>query len=65
MTCKWCVLDNGNYDMSLICCKVRYLMHEHRKEVRRLWIERWKKKHGEKEGEAIKAELLKRWKEKV
>ena len=64
MNCKWCALDNGNYDMSLICCKVRYLLQEPRKEVRRAWLDRWAKKYGSEDVEAVKAELLKRWKEK-
>jgi hypothetical protein len=64
MACPLCELDNGNYLMSNICCRIRFLMTQHDVGNRRGWIDRWAKKYGSADSELLKAEFEKRWKDK-
>lgn len=57
MTCEACERDDGHYSMDRRCCRVRYLLNEPRIEVRRAWLERWEKRVGATEADAIKEEF--------
>lgn len=64
MTCALCEADNGTYSMNLQCCRVRYLLHEPRIDVRRAWLARWTARDGHEVGAALKAEFTRRWADK-
>jgi hypothetical protein len=62
--CQFCEINNGNYDLSQICCRVRFLMGQKDVSSRRGWIERWEKKFGSAQSATLKAEFEKQWKER-
>jgi len=64
MTCHWCETDNGNYDFSNICCRVRFLFTQHDINNRRGWMDRWAKKFGNEQAEQVKIQFETQWKEK-
>jgi len=59
--CQFCVNDNGNYDFSGVCCRVRFLMGQKSASQRLGWITHWSKKLGHEQTEVLKAEFLKQW----
>jgi len=64
MKCHWCDIDNGNYDFSNICCRVRFLFTQRNIENRRGWMERWEIKFGNAQSEKVKSQFEKQWKQK-
>lgn len=54
-----CAAMSPVFDFSLVCCRVRYIVNEPRLEVRRAWLERWKRKDGAM-GEAVEREVAAR-----
>lgn len=56
--CELCLVDSPVYEFRRMCCRVRYIVGEPRLEVRRAWLDRWKKKNhvfGEKVEQGVKA----------
>ncbi len=41
--CELCATKPGHYQFNNICCRVRFLLLEPRREVRVAWIERWRR----------------------
>jgi hypothetical protein len=41
--CELCATRSGVYQFKNICCRVRFLLGEPRREVRVAWIERWRR----------------------
>ena len=58
--CDLCVQDSPVYNFGSVCCRVRFVIGEPRLEVRRMWIDRWKKRDGEM-GTAVEREVMARW----
>lgn len=59
--CELCVVDSAVYELGMVCCRVRLLMNEPRKEVRRALLERWQRK--DRAGaKRVEDEVRARWK---
>ena len=61
--CELCVVDSAIYELGRLCCKVRLLMNEPRKEVRRALLERWQAKD-RSAASKVEEEVRARWKKK-
>lgn len=61
--CELCVVDSPVYQMGRVCCRVRYIMAEPRLEVRRAWLERWKRRDGTM-GAKVEKAVEARWQSK-
>lgn len=58
--CELCVGDSPIYDFGLVCCRARFILSVPMLEVRRGWIERWKRKDSEMCA-AVEREVRMRW----
>ena len=59
--CPFCEKDDGNYDMSRVCCAARYLGTQNLV-GRREYLARWEKKHGSAATATLKATFTGEWK---
>ncbi len=60
MSCKNCMERRPVYDMSLICCNVRYILGLKTKSLRRYYLTKLIAKSPEM-GEIVKEEVRKAW----
>ena len=60
--CDLCEIDSPVYFFDRVCCRVRFVLRVPLLEVRRCWLDRWKRKDRAM-GELIEAEVLRRWEE--
>lgn len=58
--CELCIKKSPVHDFRLVCCRVRFIMSIPILEVRRAWIERWKKRDGAM-GRVVEQEVTARW----
>lgn len=63
--CPLCVRAAGKpgglHNMSLVCCRVRFLLGVPTLDLRRGWLDRWREKLGSEKVDQIKAEVQRRW----
>ncbi len=59
--CELCLNPNGNYELGRVCCCVRLILAEPRKDVRRALLDRWKQKNSTL-AERVEREVKARWK---
>lgn len=61
--CGLCTKDSAIYELGRLCCRVRLLMKEPRKEVRKALLERWQRK--DRAGaKRVEDEVRMRWQQK-
>lgn len=58
--CELCVVDSPVYELGRACCCVRLCMQESRLEVRRSYLDRWKRKNPALGGR-VEREVKARW----
>lgn len=59
--CELCIDVSPVYDFGLVCCRVRFILSVPVLEVRRAWLERWKRQDGEM-CDSVEREVAARWK---
>lgn len=59
--CALCIEDSPVYDFGLVCCRVRFILSVPVLEVRRAWLERWKRQDGEMCA-VVEREVAAKWK---
>lgn len=62
--CALCIDGSPVYDFGLVCCRVRFILSVPVLDVRRAWLERWRKLEGEM-SELIESEVRRRWRDEV
>lgn len=62
--CALCIASSPVYNFGLVCCRVRFILSVPVLEVRRTWLERWRKREGEI-SKLIENEVRKRWRGEV
>lgn len=60
--CELCIEKSPVYDFDMVCCRARFILGIPILDVRRAWIERWKKRDGAM-GRAVEQEVTARWNE--
>lgn len=58
--CELCATKPGHYQFTNICCRVRFLLLEPRREVRLAWLARWRR-YDSAAAKEIEEQVKARW----
>lgn len=59
--CDLCRNDSAVFEFNRVCCRVRFVLGLPAREMRAEWLERWRKKDGERMASEIEREVRTRW----
>ncbi|MCP3017526.1 hypothetical protein [Cupriavidus basilensis] len=62
--CDLCRAKGGRLDFNHVCCRVRFLLKMPHVEIRRAWIDYWRRRDGDTMATEIENEVTARWAER-